>query len=142
MLKRKRKAIVMFPQPIQKSNVFTKVSYRMILYATLLLWILPLLAMLMISIRPLSDINSGNFYGWPTEFSLYDNFKSLINTGKFRNIIAKRNEDVMRLLTRLAVLNLLHPFQPFILGQKIFPIKIALKYRIPLIFYGENEAEH
>jgi len=72
----------------------------------------------------------------------YDNFKSLINTGKFRNIIAKRNEDVMRLLTRLAVLNLLHPFQPFILGQKIFPIKIALKYRIPLIFYGENEAEH
>ena len=67
----------MFPQPIQKSNVFAQVSYRMILYVTLIFWILPLLAMLMISIRPLSDINSGNFYGWPTEFSLYDNYTQI-----------------------------------------------------------------
>jgi len=36
----------------------------------------------------------------------------------------------------------MHPFQSFMIGQKIFPIKIALKYGIPLIFYGENEAEH
>ena len=56
--------------------------------------------------------------------------------------ICSGNERVMRFLTRQAVLNLLHPFQPFILGQKIFPIKVALKYKIPLIFYGENEAEH
>jgi hypothetical protein len=37
---------------------------------------------------------------------------------------------------------LLHPFQPFILGQKNLAPKIALKYRIPLILYGENEAEY
>ena len=47
----------------------------------------------------------------------------------------------MKTLTRLSIINLFHPFQTFILGQKIFPIKIALKYNIPLIFYGENEAE-
>ena len=48
----------------------------------------------------------------------------------------------MRLLTRLAIENLLHPFQPFILGQKNLAPKIALRYKIPLIFYGENEAEY
>ena len=82
---------------------------------------------------------------WPpnlyTDYG-YRNFKNTMKKGKFINISAKRNERVMRFLTRQAVLNLLHPFQPFILGQKIFPIKVALKYKIPLIFYGENEAEH
>ena len=37
-------------------------------------------------------------------------------------------------LTRLAIQNLFHPFQTFILGQKIFATKIALKYKIPLVF--------
>ena len=36
----------------------------------------------------------------------------------------------------------MHPFQPFMLGQKIYPIRVAIKMKIPLIFYGENEAEH
>ena len=67
----------MFPHPIQKSNITARVSYRVILYVAVIFWILPLLAMLMISIRPLSDINSGNFYGWPTEFSLYDNYTQI-----------------------------------------------------------------
>ncbi len=82
---------------------------------------------------------------WPpnlyTDYG-YENFKNLLKTGKFSNISARRNENTMRLLTKLAVENLMHPFQPFMLGQKIFPIKVALKMKIPLIFYGENEAEH
>ena len=72
----------------------------------------------------------------------YRNFKNLIKTGKFTNITSKRNESIMRFITKQAVLNLLHPFQSFMYGQKIFPIKVALKHKIPLIFYGENEAEH
>ena len=48
----------------------------------------------------------------------------------------------MKTLTRLGIENLLHPFQTFILGQKNIAPKIALKYKIPLIFYGENEAEY
>jgi hypothetical protein len=48
----------------------------------------------------------------------------------------------MKLLTRLSIENLLHPFQTFILGQKNLGPKIAAKYGIPLIFYGENEAEY
>ncbi|MEO8683161.1 MAG: N-acetyl sugar amidotransferase, partial [Vicinamibacterales bacterium] len=35
-----------------------------------------------------------------------------------------------------------HPFQTFILGQKNLAPKIAVNYDIPLVFYGENEAEY
>src|SRR3989344_5460895 len=38
--------------------------------------------------------------------------------------------------------NLLHPFQPFIFGQKNIGAKFALKFNVPLVFYGENQAEY
>ena len=72
----------------------------------------------------------------------YKNFKNWVNSGNFVNISAKRNENLLKLLTKFSIENLLHPFQTFILGQKAFPTKIAKKFNIPLVFYGENEAEH
>ena len=82
---------------------------------------------------------------WPpilyTSYGL-KNFKNWIYTGKFKNISASRDEKTMKGLTKLSIQNLLHPFQTFILGQKIFSVKMAIKYKIPLVFYGEHEAEH
>lgn len=82
---------------------------------------------------------------WPpllyTDYG-YRNFRNWIEIGGFDNITFKPNGRVMKLLTRLSIENLLHPFQTFILGQKNVAPKIALKYGIPLIFYGENEAEY
>ena len=70
------------------------------------------------------------------------NFRNWINVGGFDNISFNYNGKVHSTLTKLAIENLLHPFQPFILGQKNLAPKIACKYGIPLIFYGENEAEY
>jgi N-acetyl sugar amidotransferase len=82
---------------------------------------------------------------WPpilyTDYG-YRNFKNWIDVGGFDNISFNRNGKVMKLLTRLSIENLFHPFQTFILGQKNLAPKIAAKYNIPLIFYGENEAEY
>jgi N-acetyl sugar amidotransferase len=82
---------------------------------------------------------------WPptlyTDYGL-QNFRNWIEIGGFDNITFKPNGRVHKLLTRLSIENLLHPFQTFILGQKNLAPKIALKYDIPLIFYGENEAEY
>lgn len=82
---------------------------------------------------------------WPpilyTEYG-YENWKNWIDIGGFDNISFRRNGRVMKLLTRLAIENLLHPFQTFILGQKNLGPKIAAKFGIPLVFYGENEAEY
>ena len=72
----------------------------------------------------------------------YQNFKNWLEIGGFDNVSAKRNEELSKFLTKNSILNLFHPFQSFMLGQKIFPIRKALKLKIPLIFYGENEAEH
>ncbi len=72
----------------------------------------------------------------------WKNFINWINIGGFDNITSWPNGRVHRLLTKLAFENLLHPFQPFIIGQKNIAPQIALKYGIQLIFYGENEAEY
>lgn len=74
-------------------------------------------------------------YGW-------QNFRNWLEVGGFDNVTFKPNGRVHRLLTKLAVENLLHPFQTFILGQKNLAPKIALQYKIPLIFFGEPEAEY
>lgn len=81
---------------------------------------------------------------WPpilyTDYG-YQNWKNWIDSG-FDNIAFNRNGKVMKLLTKLSIENLLHPFQTFILGQKNLAPKIAARYGINLIFYGENEAEY
>lgn len=72
----------------------------------------------------------------------WKNFRNWIEVGGFDNITLKPNGRAHRLLTRLAIENLLHPFQTFIVGQKNLAPKIALQWGIPLILYGENEAEY
>ena len=69
------------------------------------------------------------------------NHEAWIHAG-FDNYLCTPNGRVHRLLTRLAVQNLFHPFQPFILGQKALAPKLAVLFRLPLVFYGENEAEY
>ncbi len=71
----------------------------------------------------------------------YKNFHAWINAG-FDNHLVTPNGRIHRLLTRLAVDVLLHPFQPFMLGQKFIAPRMAAQLNIPLVFYGENEAEY
>lgn len=81
---------------------------------------------------------------WPpilyTDYGL-KNWRNWLDSG-FDNISFYRNGKVMKLLTKLSIENLLHPFQTFILGQKNLAPKIAAQHGINLIFYGENEAEY
>ena len=72
----------------------------------------------------------------------WKNFDNWIKVGGLDNILFTPNGRVHSLLTKLAFKNLLHPFQPFIMGQKIIGPLIASKFNIPLIFYGENQAEY
>lgn len=71
----------------------------------------------------------------------WQNFQSWIHAG-FDNLLSTPNGRIHRLLTRLAVENLFHPFQAFMFGQKNLGPKMALLHDIPLVFYGENEAEY
>ena len=64
----------MFPDPIQKATFLARGSYRIILYVTLIVWMLPLAGVFLTSFRSLADINSGNYWGWPSEFALVENY--------------------------------------------------------------------
>jgi N-acetyl sugar amidotransferase len=71
----------------------------------------------------------------------WKNHQAWIHAG-FDNYLCTPNGRVHRLLTRLAVENIFHPFQAFMLGQKGLAPKMALLFDLPLVFYGENEAEY
>lgn len=81
---------------------------------------------------------------WPPHIYTYmgrRNMTSWFNAG-FDNISYMPNQRAHRLLTKFAFEKLLHPFQPFIIGQKNLAPKISVQYNIPLVMYGENEAEY
>ena len=71
----------------------------------------------------------------------FRNLHKWIDSG-LDNILFTPNGRVHRLLTRLAFENLVHPFQPFIVGQRQVAPKTSVLYGIPLVFYGENQAEY
>lgn len=71
----------------------------------------------------------------------WKNFQAWIHAGH-DNYLMTPNGRVHRLLTRLSTEILFHPFQPFIFGQKSLAPKMAIHFKIPLVFYGENEAEY
>ncbi|MDP5254709.1 MULTISPECIES: carbohydrate ABC transporter permease [unclassified Vibrio] len=64
----------MYPQAIQKSGTLANISYRMALPITIVLWLLPLIAVMMTSIRSIEDINKGNYWGWPTDIQMVENY--------------------------------------------------------------------
>jgi len=72
----------------------------------------------------------------------FKNLQNMIHDIGIDNLLFTPNGKVHRLLTKLAFKNILHPFQPFILGQKNIALKMAVMYDIPAVFYGENEAEY
>jgi len=84
-------------------------------------------------------------FTWPpilyTDYG-YENWKNWIEIGSFDNVVLKPSGNVMKTLTSLSLINLLHPFQTFFYGQKNLAPKIAARFNVPLVFYGENEAEY
>lgn len=68
------------------------------------------------------------------------NFKAWTNMG-MPNYTYYQNHKIHKKLTKLAFLNLCHPFQPFILGQKNLAPKLAIKFNINLVMFGEHDCE-
>jgi len=66
------------------------------------------------------------------------NFQSMIHVGGIDNILGTPSGIIHRKLTKLAFEILGDPFQPFIYGQTNFPMQIAVRFKVPLIMYGEN----
>ncbi len=78
----------MFPAPIEKSTSAVQTAYKVALPVALLLWLLPLIAIFLTSIRPAIDINTGNVFGIPSEFNLIENYSAVFQqTDAFRYMV-------------------------------------------------------
>ncbi|MBU3564448.1 N-acetyl sugar amidotransferase [Polynucleobacter sp. MWH-HuK1] len=72
----------------------------------------------------------------------WKNFENWMHVGGLDNILFTPNGRLHRYLTQQAFLNLFHPFQPFIVGQRIIGPAMAAKFGVKLVMYGENQAEY
>ena len=67
----------MFPTPIEKTKLSTQRLYKIALPIAMIIWLLPLLAVALTSIRSGVDINSGNYWGIPTSINFFENYTAV-----------------------------------------------------------------
>jgi multiple sugar transport system permease protein len=64
----------MFPRPIQQASAPAQTAYKTMLPIALILWLLPLIAVAVFSIKPASDFTQGNYWGMPGSFEMFNNY--------------------------------------------------------------------
>ena len=65
----------MFPRPIQQASPVARFGYQVALPVVLLLWLIPLLAVMWFSVKPVEDFTQGNYWGIPENgFSAITNY--------------------------------------------------------------------
>ncbi len=67
----------MFPMPIDKAAPRWRMLYKIALPLSLVIWLLPLLAVMLTSIRSAGDLAAGNYWGWPRDFNLVENYHAV-----------------------------------------------------------------
>lgn len=72
----------------------------------------------------------------------WENLRAWIDIGGFDNYLFSPNGRIASQLARESFKNLLHPIQPFKFGIKSLAAKMAIKYNIELVMYGEPYAEY
>jgi len=58
------------------------------------------------------------------------------------NYLNTPNQKIYRLLSRIALENFFHPWHPWTVGHKAFPVKFAKNFNIPLVIYGDSPGEY
>ena len=76
-----------------------------------------------------SSIGVNNFHKWPLK-------------GDVHNFLYTPSGKLHSKLASLAFKNLLHPFQPFIFGQRNYVVHMARLFNIKLIFTGESHNDY
>jgi len=64
----------MFPTPVQKSSRQWQIMYQWLLPVVLIIWLLPLIAVAIFSIKPDADFVNGNYWGVPSSFEGVTNY--------------------------------------------------------------------
>jgi len=77
----------MFPAPIEKSSRTAQFAYQGMLPIVLLLWLAPLIAVALFSVRPDVDFTTGNYWGLPSSWQVLENYGQVFNSAMPRYIM-------------------------------------------------------
>jgi multiple sugar transport system permease protein len=121
----------MFPTPIEKTSVPTRLLYRVGLPLSLLIWLLPLIAVLLTAVRGIGDITSGNQFGWPSDWMFFDNVKFIFDNTPMLTYI--RNSFLIAIPTVIGAVGLAC-MSGFALGIYRFKLNIPIFF----LFVGGN----
>lgn len=77
----------MFPSPIEKSSPGRQRFYKIMLPVALFVWLLPLVAIMLTSIRSAGDINSGNYWGMPESINIVENYTAVFTNSPIAKYI-------------------------------------------------------
>lgn len=87
----------MFPTPIQKRIVPVRALYVIGVILLLVLWLLPMIAIVSTSIRPSADISAGNYWGMPSRIAFSENYGEVFNPARSPMLRYFINSTVMTL---------------------------------------------
>ncbi len=77
----------MFPKPIEKTSRASQITYQALLPLALLMWLAPLIAVALFSVRPDTDFTIGNYWGWPTTWEFFANYGQVFTSSMPRYIM-------------------------------------------------------
>jgi multiple sugar transport system permease protein len=67
----------MFPTPIDRASPAVQALYKAALPIALLVWLAPIIAVALTSIRGQADLTSGNYWGIPTQWKIAENYAAV-----------------------------------------------------------------
>jgi multiple sugar transport system permease protein len=121
----------MFPTPIEQTRPLTRRAYRIGIPLLLLIWLLPILAVAMMSVRTPADMNSGNYWGLPSSWSGVSNYLQVFrNTPLLNYIINSFEVTVPAVIGSIALASL----AGYALGVYRFRANLAVFF----LFVGGN----
>lgn len=100
----------MFPRPIQTASPGAQTLYCIALPVSLLIWLLPLLAIFLTSARTAQDLAGGNYWGWPHGSSLFGNYAAVFTSSPMGRYLLNSVEITLPAVAGTLVLSTLAGF--------------------------------
>ncbi|WP_176083522.1 carbohydrate ABC transporter permease [Martelella sp. HB161492] len=128
----------MYPRPIAENNRSARMLYMTAVWFVLFLWLLPMLAIIVTSFRTFDDIMAGNYWGWPSEFNIIDNYTAVFTQTDmltyFRNSLIITVPSVVAVLILSTMTGFVFSRYPFRGATLLFAIFIGGNFMPHQIF--------
>ncbi|CAN7445813.1 carbohydrate ABC transporter permease [Rhizobium sp. LjRoot254] len=67
----------MYPRPIPEDSPAKRFAYAVMVGLVLILWLVPLAAVMVTSLRSFEEVMAGNYWGWPKSFNFIENYTAV-----------------------------------------------------------------